>query len=192
MSEKAYARDNVVKIINSVLDKVHQGEPSKDVLLQELLDLRRIINQAREEISSPSDDYLSDATDELDAIVEHTAESTHTIMDACEAIQNSIDGLEGEVAESIEDAMTKIFEACTFQDITGQRINKVVSTLKAVESKVGKILNLLGPQSGESISSGSEESDGDGSGGDGLLNGPQLPGQGISQADIDKLLSEFD
>ena len=65
---------------------------------------------------------------ELEAIVASTEKATGTIMDAAEEIM-SADATSENYVESINDACMRIFEACSFQDITGQRITKVVSTL---------------------------------------------------------------
>jgi chemotaxis protein CheZ len=95
----------------------------------------------------------------------------------------------GDTAVRLQDAVTKIYEACSFQDITGQRITKVVTTLKAIESKVAQIILKFGVKSepGEAcdpataVISGTVE----------LLNGPQLPSNAMDQSDIDKLLASF-
>ena len=52
--------------------------------------------------------------------------------------------LTGEPATKLQDATTRIYEACSFQDITGQRITKVVTTLKTIEAKVAQIVATFG------------------------------------------------
>jgi chemotaxis regulatin CheY-phosphate phosphatase CheZ len=42
-------------------------------------------------------------------------------------------GHERKLAEDVQDHLTRIYEACNFQDIAGQRIGKVIETLSAVE-----------------------------------------------------------
>jgi len=39
----------------------------------------------------------------------------------------------------VEQEAMKIFEACSFQDITGQRVTKVVTVLRQIEDRVGKL-----------------------------------------------------
>ena len=76
----------------------------------------------------------------------------------------------GEAAAKLQAATTKIYEACSFQDITGQRITKVVTTLKTIESKVAHIVNTFGATAaGTRVLSAHVATDAD------LLNGPQLP-----------------
>ena len=86
----------------------------------------------------------------------------------------------------LQAAVTTIYEACSFQDITGQRITKIVTTLKAIEQKVAHIVGTFAPgKPNEQLSEDHVPSDAD------LLNGPQLPGNAMDQSDIDKLLADF-
>lgn len=199
MSDEAgsvYEKDQVVQIINSVISKIETGgDASCESIFTELRSLQKIIEEARSDIGATrpadiKDKHIPTATDELDAVVESTAEATGAIMDSCEAIEEKASGL-GDDGAAIAAEVTKIYEACSFQDITGQRITKVVSTLKTIEEKVGHLMDVLSesvPGLAEAANDGGEEEEG----GDSLLNGPQLPNQGISQDDIDALLAEFD
>lgn len=194
-----YQRDDVVRIINSVIQRADGTKAgAQELIAHELRELKKIIDEARQELSTSQPHeignvHIPEATDELDAVVAATEEATGTIMDSCETIENEIDGKSDDSSTKIGDAVTKIYEACSFQDITGQRITKVVTTLKQIEQKTSKLLQIIG-DSVPSSSSGSGEkqpaaasmTDED------LLNGPQLPGQGVSQEEIDRLLSEFD
>ena len=163
-------------------------------LLAELEALGRTIARAKAEIAALSVDditgaHIPSATDELDAIVGHTAEATNEILDSCEILEK----LQTEVAEpaatALQGAVTRIYEACSFQDITGQRISKVVTALKAIESRVeAAVANAAGrgapvpaPAPVAAKTQGQE-----------LAHGPQLPGGGTSQEEIDRLLASFD
>lgn len=191
-----YERDQVVNIINSVISKVgHTEEGAHKELYDELHDLKKVIDDVRAEIGyvKPKDinsKHIPTATDELDAVIGDTAKATGTIMDACEGIENTLEGVKSTAADEILSQVTNIYEACSFQDITGQRITKVVSTLKEIENKVNHMVQLLAHHPGEE----DEEDEGsdDRSGDAALLNGPQLPGNSISQDEIDKLLADFD
>jgi len=201
---QSYERDQVVKIISSVMAKVEGAETeAQKAIFEELSNLRSIIQEARNELGSarPSDikdKFIPSATDELDAVIEATAKATGDIMDSCDAIQENADKAGGEPGEAINNEVMKIYEACSFQDITGQRINKVVTTIKTIEERVDKLLATLGnkapgmdqtsaaaAEAKESISKKQDKYEG-------YLNGPQLEGQGVGQDDIDKILAEFD
>ena len=98
--------------------------------------------------------------------------------------------LDGDAAARLQTATTQIYEACSFQDITGQRITKVVKTLKHIESKVEAILAVFGSEL-ESLPAAEAEPAKDEQ--QSLLNGPALPNSGgNTQADIDALLASFD
>jgi chemotaxis protein CheZ len=86
-------------------------------LLAELEGLGRTIARAKQEILSLRIEdvtaaHIPGATDELDAIVEHTAQATNEILDSCETLERLT--LEGEAAETLQSAITRIYEACSF------------------------------------------------------------------------------
>ena len=80
-------------------------------------------------------------------------------------------------------------ECCTFQDITGQRVGKIVKSLQFVVERINAMVVLWGRDDIESvmkeIGMEMEMPEGD----EALRNGPQLPGESISQDDIDKLFA---
>jgi chemotaxis protein CheZ len=139
--------------------------------------------------------HIPAAADELDAVVAETAAATGALMDACDRLQaQDMSGASHPLQDAINAEVTAIFEACSFQDITGQRITKVVKALKNIEQKVADILKALGHASKSAdkalanVAAEKETPKGDAA----LLNGPQLSGKAISQEEIDKLLSSFD
>ncbi len=191
-----YARGQVIEIINSVIDKMDSGSANRDVFLH-LAELAEIIDSLKKNISSQRPEHVKtthipDATDELGAVVTATAEATNTIMTLCEDIQGIAEKLPGEAQQAIVDKTMQIFEACSFQDITGQRIKNVVGTLSLIEQKIDSIMATLGDTVGlkggegkfEKVISVDDEKS--------LMNGPQMADKAMRQADIDKLLAEFD
>lgn len=181
------------EVVRAVLTTMsHDLTAKESSLLQEVAELGRTISVAKSEIAALRVDDINDhdipfATDELDAIVDHTAHATNAILESCEAVDEVSATLSGEPAAKLQAAVTNIYEACSFQDITGQRITKVVTTLKAIEAKVAHIISTFGPST-EIVqrSGGHVASDAD------LLNGPQLPAHAMDQSDIDKLLASFE
>ncbi|PCJ37009.1 MAG: hypothetical protein COA93_00810 [Alphaproteobacteria bacterium] len=150
------------------------------------------IDDARIEISSLSPENsdtvgIPRAGLELEAIVQQTESATNTIMESAEQIMEADPSDLEAYTTTVNDSVMQIFEACSFQDITGQRISKVVSTLQHVEDRVSKLINILGvadkPQENQEINK--EEVDEDAA----LLNGPALEGEGIDQSEIDDLLN---
>lgn len=150
-------------------------------LLAELEGLGRIIADARSEVAALRVDDgvgpdIPAATDELAAIVAHTAQATHEILDCCETLESVAGRIGGAEAEALLGTATRIYESCSFQDITGQRIAKVVAALQAIEGRIARARRGIAVPAGAPAPA--EPS---------LLNGPQLPGQAISQSAIDAL-----
>ncbi len=163
----------------------------------ELESLAAYIDAAKQEIAAirpenVKEELLPSATDELDAIVEATADATNVIMDNCERVEGVMGGVSAEVSDTLMEATTRIYEACTFQDITGQRIGKVVTALKSIEERIDALLYTLGdgkapkPKAKPKPKTKQEIADAD------LLEGPQLGDKAKSQAEIDDLLASFD
>ncbi len=161
------------------------------VLLNELEALGAEVRRAKSEIAALRVDdikerHIPSATDELDAVVEHTATATNEILDVCEVLESLQPKLAAEHGAALGDAVTRIYEACSFQDITGQRISKVVSALKAIECRVAAVTARFDARHAP------EEPAPAVTEGRALANGPQLPGAASSQEEIDKLLASFD
>ncbi|MCS6892031.1 MAG: protein phosphatase CheZ [Rhodovarius sp.] len=164
------------------------------MLLGELQALSREIARARQEMAALrladiNARHIPVVTDELDAVVAHTAEATNTIIDACEGLERLAAALPPAEAEAFGEAVTRIYEACSFQDITGQRISKVVSALKTIEERLRHLEERFGPFPEAPAESASVPSVPEGRA---LAHGPQLPHLASSQADIDSLLASFD
>lgn len=193
--KKEIGRDKVIHLINSVIEKVGAAEEiSREHIYAELKDLHDIIESARSEIGATqvgdiSGKHIPTATDELDAVVAATEVATGTIMDACDAISEYSENLDSAHKDFLLGEVTKVLEACSFQDITGQRITKVVRSLKSIDEKVNELMAVLGEKLPANFA---ESTDEDTRVGDArLLNGPQMADKAISQDDIDKLLADL-
>ncbi|MCB1538989.1 MAG: protein phosphatase CheZ [Rhodospirillales bacterium] len=199
MTSRQYDRNKVVSIVNSVIAKIGTAAGSEhDSIVRELEEMRAIIEAARREIAGvrPQDvagKNVPDATDELDAVIADTKQATDTIMSACEAMEKAAAGKDDPVSQAVIAQVTTIYEACSFQDITGQRIRKVVKVLREIQDKVQHMLAAIGHSEGGADPASAAPAAADTRSGDEkLLNGPQLPGGAISQDEIDKLLASFD
>jgi len=191
---------DIVEVVESVLASL-TGDPSgvNARLHADIQALAEYIRTAKAEITAIRADeiqtkFIPSASDELNAIVGATEQATNEIFEAVESIEGACDTMMQETAEVVSGAVTRVYEACSFQDITGQRIGKIVKVLQEVEGKVHALLTVLGeqeaaaareeaPKSSETPKSGTEED---------LMNGPQLPDNAISQDDVDALLASFD
>lgn len=164
-------------------------------LYDELDALAQYIRTAKAEIAALRPDeiraeYIPTAADELDAIVGATAGATHEILDAMEVLEEMSAELPAEAAAKIMNVTTRVYEACNFQDITGQRTTKVIRALKHIEEKIDGLVTAFGaeiekiaPDQARTARKTAPDDEA------ALLNGPQLEGEGVSQADIDALFS---
>ncbi len=154
-------------------------------LLARLIDrMKGDIGRMRE--GEPGRCDLSSATDELDAVVSDSAAAAGTILEAAEAVEEVAGRCSDADRDKLQDAAGRIYEACSFQDLSGQRITKVVKTLRQVESGLQLLLRTFGGPRPEPANS-SAPPKGDAA----LLNGPQLPSKAQSQDEIDALLASF-
>lgn len=173
------------------------SEAEINVLKTELTGLFRYIQRVRQEIAAlhkPAEDEhrFSSISEQLDAIVNATAEATNTIMAAMEQNEQIVGEVKKEIPDKavaakldkIVDNAAAVFEACSFQDITGQRISKVAKSLGYVETHVNILIDTWGRGEVEKteVSPDQQKSEDEK-----LLHGPQLEGKGVSQDEIDKL-----
>jgi len=170
-------------------------------LKTELDEIYEAINKTKREIatlhhSGFEGDQMLRVTDELDAIVIGTERATESILSAAEAIDERagnvaamVTGQAHDLTNEISDKVIGLFEACNFQDLTGQRITKVVNTLRFIEERIVRMIEIWGgiEQFAEVEVERHEKATGDKA----LLNGPALEtDEGIaSQDDIDALFS---
>jgi chemotaxis protein CheZ len=137
------------------------------------------------------------AAGELDAVVEATERATTTILAAVEDIETHASVLRSTRSlknspnvDAILERTVVLYEACNFQDLTGQRISKIVNVLKFVEDHIDRMIeawggldafkDMMGPA--PEVNPFDESS---------LLNGPRLdedPGH-VDQNDIDALFN---
>lgn len=78
---------------------------------------------------------------ELEAVVQATEDAANRIMEAAEAISDWLADAKRDPSklDEIEKNLSVIFEACTFQDVTGQRIRRAIQHLQQVETMLTDI-----------------------------------------------------
>ncbi len=196
--------EDILEVVQSVMASIEGDHTSLNQRLHADIEaLAEYINSAKAEITDIRADkinaeYLPEASDQLSAIVGATEQATNEIFEAVESIEALASTMAPEQAERITEAVTRVYEACSFQDITGQRISKVVTALQSIESRVDALLQAFGEESGAAASgtgTPAEESTATKPGApsdEDLMHGPQLPGEANSQEDIDALLASFD
>ncbi len=142
-------------------------------------------------------DEMAKVNGELGAVVGGTEQATQQILEAAESIDNAASALSKNtsldqqkiLSEEIQERVVSIFEACNFQDLTGQRISKVMNTMKFIEQHINEMMNIWGGV--DAIKAHAppivDTREGDAK----LLNGPKLDGDAghASQDDIDAMFN---
>jgi chemotaxis protein CheZ len=137
------------------------------------------------------------ASRELDAVVDSTERATQQILEAAEGIDEAANTLSASLKHDQEQALTsdirdhvvRIFEACNFQDLSGQRIAKVLATLTFVEDRVARMLEIWGGRdtldgfAAATLAEHETETE--------LVSGPKLNGDTghVSQQEIDAMFA---
>ncbi|PZA09946.1 chemotaxis protein [Rhodopseudomonas palustris] len=164
--------------------------------------IHNAIDQTKREIAvlhskSFSGEEMAKVNGELGAVVGGTEEATQQILEAAEAIDQAATALgkvnsadqQQALSDEIQERVISIFEACNFQDLTGQRISKVMNTMKFIEHHIVAMMEIWGGV--DEIKSHAppvvDTRDDDAK----LLNGPRALGESghASQDDIDALFN---
>lgn len=183
--EKAMIRDRTVPDINRIRLNIAD--------MQEAIDrTKREIGNIKHE--SEYGNRFQEASNELDAIVSQTEGATQEILAASEAIQEIAwqlreEGANESACDEIDARATEIFMACSFQDLTGQRTQKIVQVLQYLESRINLMISIWGM---EDAKAEEPEIRMDTRPDAHLLNGPQLEGRGTSQDAVDALFGGGD
>lgn len=187
---------------DALLDKYKEEIKEASKLKSELDLMRAAILRTKSEIvalryDGASSERIRLVSDELDEVVAGTEAATEGILSAVEVIDSNASGLsatltgvEANQALEIQEQVVAIFEACNFQDITGQRITKVVDALRYIEERIESMLDIWGEDSFEGVEAADDgSSDADVPVGRALASGPSMPEaeDRASQADIDAL-----
>ena len=182
--------------MESAVDKDQQF----DALKAEVVRLFDAIQKIKSEIAAikhpKSDfDHFNTVADQLQAIVGSTEMATNDIMEATEVILSATAEAEADgtsedarkaALQRITDSTNHIFESCSFHDITGQRISKIVKTMNLIEGTLNSLVVLVGEQGLAALPMEVRKVDDTDVEGE-PLHGPALGSEGFSQADIDKL-----
>lgn len=173
------------------------AEPAQE-LTRELAAIQSAILRNMRELSvlinDGNDRRMARAAGELGAAVESMESATQKIFASAEAVDDCARALASALnddyhhglAQDVQDHVVRIYEACNFQDLAGQRIGKVIAMLMMVEERlvamiqrhsgVGVVQQVQASKPAQSTK---------------LINGPRLDGASghASQLDIDAMFA---
>ena len=112
-------------------------------VFRELKEIGQHIKTLRQEISAlkPGEMHrksIPAAGHELDEVVHATESASNRILECAEEVMAANSSDVERYKAFVQERMLSVFEACSFQDLTGQRIAKVIETLKQIESRVAR------------------------------------------------------
>ncbi|MDH5722330.1 MAG: protein phosphatase CheZ [Alphaproteobacteria bacterium] len=89
---------------------------------------------------------------QLEAVIEDTENAANTILDAADRISTYLDDdskwsnsdNQANMKQQIRKDIQEILMACTFQDLTGQRIRNTLNNLHDIESRISSTFEKLG------------------------------------------------
>ena len=188
MTSKEMLLDDAHGYLQKIIDSLRTlDREEKGPLIAVLEHLSHYVQSTRRDIAAlriadDSEDSFSTAAAELQQIVAEAAKATDDIIAAAEAIETVAAGRDHATAKTLSNAATKIYVSCAFQDITGQRIAKVLHALQRIEMGVAELAQActgeLEPQAARSRAG---QQDG------ARLEGPPRGMLPTRQEDIDRL-----
>jgi chemotaxis regulatin CheY-phosphate phosphatase CheZ len=167
---------------------IHREPGEMDKFRLDILEMSRAISRTRAEIAAikPADraeGRILEASGELDSIVGTTEGATSEILAAAEQVQElawTMREAGGDVGlcDALDQRATEIYTACSFQDLTSQRIRKVIEALGFLEQRVNAMVEIWDFGDDASVEPPLDPNDG-------LARDPSM-----SQADVDFVLVE--
>ena len=192
MASKTIRLDDAHTYLEKVIQSLNSlDRQTKGPLVAVLQHLSTYVQSTKQDIADlrsaqGAGNSFSTAAVELTEIAAEASKATNDIMNAAEAVEQIAATLDKETGGKLSDAMASIYEACAFQDITGQRITKVINAIQSIEAKVVGLAQACG---GAVETRAAEVRAGNGDGH--LLNGPQIAANKKSQDEIDKLFESM-
>ncbi|MEQ8604499.1 MAG: hypothetical protein RIB45_14385 [Marivibrio sp.] len=125
-----------------------------------------------------SAEVLARQAEALRGVIADTEDAAQHLLSVTERVDRALDLLRGrpglqdgaaaDALDQLNDSLVVLIEGCSFQDLTGQRLERVARVLEGVSAGRG----------------GAAEDD---PFGDALLHGPQTNGAGLDQSAVDSL-----
>lgn len=138
--------DEISMEINATAQQIDMNEEGITRRFAEIMEVLKAVSYSGDGTTA------ANAGVELDAVVETTEKAANTILDAAERISERIKASQESdkaddkqnILEDISKDIEEIFMACSFQDITGQRIRNTLENLREIEDRLGNALDKIG------------------------------------------------
>jgi len=175
------------KVTSALKPLVRSLDKSMYRELKEMLDC---IEELRGDLSKvdPDDIFsrrIPEMGRELSAIVSATEVATNSIMNIAEQVMDADKSDPTAYAKFVEQHMLAIFEACTFQDLTGQRVTRVIQTIEVIEERIELLCRMI--ENNQITPTAPKVSDTEKRNRARLVIGPANEGEGINQDQVDAM-----
>ncbi|MEM1400095.1 MAG: hypothetical protein AAGF58_09455 [Pseudomonadota bacterium] len=136
---------------------------------------------------------LENIADRLQGILEATEQSCEQILHSLESVlelskniraQSGNEATIAPACDALEEHAISALESCAFQDLTSQRVSKIVRDLLHLECSVDAMTETLGREGVEALAEKLAIKEAE-EGGDVYLMGPQNEKDAIGQKDVD-------
>lgn len=161
---------------------------------QQIVLLYELLEKMKQELAATKSpprgaESLDKVCDQLTTVIRETEGAVMTIMSAVEDIDFAVSTLSSQIkfkgAQPFFDTISRrtqsISEACTFQDLAGQRLSRAVKSMLMVEGTVNSLVAIVGKNGVQEVIPLTEDFN------ETPMDGPALHGQGMRQDDIDAL-----
>lgn len=181
----------VLRLAQQLTDTMQMFFGSLDQSIHaEFNDIAAYIARTRDEIAQLRPNDIKErripvAGAELEAVVGDTERATESIMSEAEAVMALSAADPAAYKTEVDAAMTRVIEACAFQDLAGQRVSKVVTSLRHIEQRVARFAATMGVHDAEATGEERAETD---RRRQLHLNGPAMGGPETGQDDVDALM----
>ncbi len=175
------------KVTSALKPLVRSLDKSMYRELKEMLDC---IEELRGDLSKvdPDDIFsrrIPEMGRELSAIVSATEVATNSIMNIAEQVMEADKSDPAAYVKYVEQHMLAIFEACTFQDLTGQRVTRVIQTIEVIEERIEVLCRMI--ENNQITPNAPKVSDTEKRNRARLVKGPANEGEGINQDQVDAM-----
>jgi len=133
-------------------------------------------------VAESKKEHIPNAAEDIDVIVDSEEKAVETILSCATEIGDLTSEMPDDIAKKVNALTQEIFEACMFQDLSGQRMKRVSQSFGSVSSGLEEVLDIIEKGKNPPANKPVEKKDP-------LANGPNDGDDAHSQDEIDRILN---
>jgi chemotaxis protein CheZ len=164
----------------------HELSALQELVARNTRTLMALVNEGKDRRMARAAGELAAAVESMETATQKVLASVEGIDDCARVLVSTLtDDYHHGLAQDIQEHVVRVYEACNFQDLAGQRIGKVIATLVMLEEQLAVMIESCNNVTSATRTDKAPQPVGD------LLNGPRLDGDGghASQQDIDLMFA---